>query len=174
MDADGYSQIQLDELAKQMVDYNEGDPEEILHLLKVHAFARMIGVGEGLDEVTLFIVEAAAYTHDIGNKTAEEKYGKSDGKLQDQEGPIYAQQLLSEIGIENYMIERICYIIGCHHDYSDIDGLDNQILIEADFLVNLYDDRADKDRIENVYHSIFRTETGKALFCQMFQYSEES
>lgn len=173
MDADGYSQIQLDELAKQMVDHNASDPEEILHLLKVHAFARMIGVGEELDDITLFILEAAAYTHDIGNKTVEEKYGKSDGRLQDQEGPVYAQQLLSEIGLENYMIERICYLIECHHDYSNIDGLDNQILIEADFLVNLYDDKADHDKLENVYNSIFRTETGKELFRQMFDYSEE-
>ena len=41
--------------------------------MKVHSFARIIGTKEGLDETSLFILEAAAYTHDIGIRPAEEK-----------------------------------------------------------------------------------------------------
>ena len=67
-----------------------------------------------------------------------EKYGKCDGKLQEQEGPIVAQKMLSQLGFENYMVERICFLIGHHHTYDNIDGLDYQALVEADFLVNLY------------------------------------
>lgn len=33
--------------------------------MKVHSFARIIGTKEGLDETSLFILEAAAYTHDM-------------------------------------------------------------------------------------------------------------
>jgi hypothetical protein len=165
---DCYSRQQLDDLFLRMITYYEGDPKRIAHLSKVHSFARIIGVKEGLDDVTLFILEAAAYTHDIGIKPAEEKYGRCDGKLQEQEGPIVAQVMLSELGIENYLIERICYLIGHHHTYDNMDGNDYQILVEADFLVNLYEDRANRRTIDHAYEHIFRTHTGQEIFKRMF------
>ena len=142
MDSDSFSQQQLDDLFARMIEFYSGDPKRIQHFTKVHSFARLIGMQEELDDATLFILEAAAYTHDIGIRIAEEKYGRCDGRLQEQEGPIVAQKLLSEIGVENYMVERICYLIGHHHTYTNVDGMDYQILIEADFRVNLYEDKA--------------------------------
>ncbi len=173
MDSDCFSQNQLVDLCRRMIAFYEGDPKRIHHFLKVHSFARLIGIGEGLDDVSLFLLEAAAYTHDIGIRPAEEKYGRCDGTLQEQEGPIVAQQMLSDLGFENYMIERICYLIGHHHTYSNIDGLDYQILIEADFLVNLYEDRMGEQQKQNVYRNIFRTKTGRELFEQMYGRKEE-
>ena len=104
---------------------------------------------------------------------AEEKYGKCDGKLQEQEGPIVAQKMLSELGFENYMVERICYLIGHHHTYDNVDGMDYQALIEADFLVNLYEEEAGRHAIKAAYRQIFKTKTGKELFRLMYGYSEE-
>ena len=157
----------------RMISFYEGDPKRIQHFTKVHSFSRIIGIEEELDDTTLFILEAAAYIHDIGIRPAEEKYGKCDGKLQEQEGPIYAQQILSELGFENYMIERICYLIGHHHTYTNVEGMDYQILIEADFLVNLFEDDLSDREIQSVYERIFKTETGKRLFCEMYGYAEE-
>lgn len=165
---DNYCRQQLDDLFLKMIEYYEGDPRRIQHLVKVHSFARIIGVREGLDEVSLFILEAAAYTHDIGIKPAEEKYGRCDGKLQEQEGPIVAQSMLSDIGIENYMIDRICYLIGHHHTYDQMDGLDYQILVEADFLVNIYEEKMDSHAAGKAYEQIFRTENGKDIFARMY------
>ena len=85
-DSSYYSRQQLDELFLQMIAFFSGDPKRIQHFMKVHSFARIIGTKEGLDETSLFILEAAAYTHDIGIRPAEEKYGRCDGKLQEQEG----------------------------------------------------------------------------------------
>lgn len=110
--------------------------------------------------LSLFILEAAAYTHDIGIRVAEEKYGRCDGKLQEQEGPIIAQKMLSQLGFENYIVEKICFLIGHHHTYDNIDGLDYQILVEADFLVNLYE-LMRAIAIDKAYKHIFKTETGK-------------
>ena len=120
-DSSYYSRQQLDELFLQMIAFFSGDPKRIQHFMKVHSFARIIGTKEGLDETSLFILEAAAYTHDIGIRPAEEKYGRCDGKLQEQEGPIVAQRMLSDVGIENYLIDRICYLIGHHHTYDNIE-----------------------------------------------------
>ena len=51
--------------------------------------------------------------------------------------------------------------------------MDYQILIEADFLVNLYEDKAGNHAIESAYESIFKTESGKKIFRDMFDYSED-
>ena len=142
-----------------MIAFYQGDVKRIQHFTKVHSFARLIGKMEEMDPVSLFILEAAAYTHDIGIKPAEEKYGRCDGELQEKEGPILAQHMLSDLGFENYMIERI-------------DGLDYQILVEADFLVNLYEDETSEHAIQKAYDRIFRTESGKEIFRQMFGLEE--
>ena len=78
------SRKQLDDLFLKMISYYGGDPKRIQHFIKVHSFSRIIAVGEQMDESSLFILEAAAYTHDIGIKPAEEKYGQCNGKLQEQ------------------------------------------------------------------------------------------
>lgn len=173
MDSDSYSKQQLDDLFMDMIAYYDGDPKRIQHFTKVHSYARLIGIGEELDDASLFILEAAAYTHDIGIRVAEEKYGRCDGKLQEQEGPIIAQKMISQLGFENYIVERICFLIGHHHTYDNIDGLDYQILVEADFLVNLYEDDAGNRAIDKAYKRIFKTETGKKIFRLMFGYEEE-
>ena len=173
MDSDSYSKQQLDDLFMDMIAYYDGDPKRIQHFTKVHSYARLIGIGEELDDASLFILEAAAYTHDIGIRVAEEKYGRCDGKLQEQEGPIIAQKMLSQLGFENCIVERICFLIGHHHTYDNIDGLDYQILVEADFLVNLYEDDAGNRAIDKAYKRIFKTETGKKIFRLMFGYEEE-
>lgn len=173
MDSDSYSKQQLDDLFMDMIAYYDGDPKRVQHFTKVHSYARLIGIGEELDDASLFILEAAAYTHDIGIRVAEEKYGRCDGKLQEQEGPIIAQKMLSQLGFENYIVERICFLIGHHHTYDNIDGLDYQILVEADFLVNLYEDDAGNRAIDKAYKRIFKTETGKKIFRLMFGYEEE-
>ncbi|MCI5517347.1 MAG: HD domain-containing protein [Roseburia sp.] len=172
MDNISFEQHLLDELYYKMIEFFHGDPKRIQHLIKVHSLSRLIGIGEKLDATSLFILEAAAYTHDCGIRPAEEKYGRCDGKLQEQEGPTVAQQMLLELGFENYMIERICYLIGHHHTYTNMDGMDYQILVEADFLVNLYEDDANRHAIQKAYDNIFRTDTGKQIFAQMYGVEE--
>ena len=65
MDDSSYSRQQLDDLFLKMIAYYAGDPKRIQHFTKVHSYARIIGVGEEMDAASLFILEAAAYTHDL-------------------------------------------------------------------------------------------------------------
>ena len=157
------------ELILKMFDYYSGDPARIQHLIKVHSFAKMIGVIEGLDAGTLNILEIAAIVHDIGIKPAEEKYGNAGGKLQEQEGPPVAREMLTSMGQEAFLIDRVSFLIAHHHTYADVIGIDYQILIEADFLVNMYESHMTKENIVAAYENNFRTAAGKLLCQKMFR-----
>ena len=65
-------------------------------------------------------------------------------------------------------MERICYLVWHHHTYTNIDGLDYQILVEADFIVNFYEDGLSKEAIAHTVAKIFRTASGKKLASTMF------
>lgn len=158
----------IGQLIVKMTDYYRGDPKRIQHFIKVHDFSRTIGKLEGMEEKQLFILETAAVVHDIGIKVSEEKYGSCEGKLQEQEGPAIARQFLEDLDYEPEIIERVCYLVGHHHTYTDIDGLDYQILVEADFLVNLYEDSLPETAVKNAYHKIFKTESGREICRRMY------
>ncbi len=156
-------------LAVRMISYYTGDAARIQHFLKVHALSRLIGQMECLNEKTLFTLEAAAYVHDIGIKPAEEKYNSSAGKYQEELGPAEADKMLSELGFERDVIDRVCYLVGHHHTYKNIDGLDYQILVEADFLVNIFEEHEPRQAAEATLKNIFLTEAGIRLFHDMYQ-----
>ncbi len=128
----------------------------------------MIGIGEGLSVEMQNILEIAAIVHDIGIHKAERSFGSSDGKLQEKLGPGEAIKLLTDLGYPRRIIDRVAYLVGHHHTYTDIDGTDYQILVEADFLVNIYEDELSGEAAKSAYERIFRTETGKRLFRQMY------
>lgn len=163
----------INKLYCEMISYYRNDPRRIQHFTKVHSYAKLIGELEELGEEERFILEAAALVHDIGIKTAEEKYGSCEGKLQEQEGPAVAEKLLRRLGFSKRATERICYLVGHHHTYGKIDGADYQILVEADFLVNFYEDGVKKEAVQQAYEKIFRTENGRRICREMFGIGEK-
>ena len=158
----------IDKLHFEMIRLYSGDVKRIQHFCKVHSYAKLIAQMENIDADTLFILETAALTHDIGIHYCEEKYGSCNGKLQEKEGPDIAKKLLADLHFEEQVSERVQYLIAHHHTYDDIDGMDYQILVEADFLVNLYEDGLSKQEVEQAYEKIFRTDSGKKLCREMF------
>ena len=164
--------MDINKVTTAMIDYYQGQPKRIQHFLKVHAYAKLIGEQEGLDKEILDILEVAALTHDIGIKISEEKYNSSAGKYQEVEGPAVAQQMLEDLQYDKAKTDRVCYLIGHHHTYDQIDGLDYQILVEADFLVNLYEDGVTKEAVMHAYNKIFRMEHGKRICAEMFGIEE--
>jgi len=159
----------IEEVILKMVEFYEGDPKRIQHFLKVYEFAHIIGTMENIDENTLFILDIASVMHDIGIRPAEKKYGSSDGKLQEKEGPPYAKEILARFSqVSSKQIERVCYLIGHHHTYENVDGMDYRILLEADFLVNALEDNISKDGIIHFRDRVFETKTGLYLINTMF------
>lgn len=157
-------------LYKAMLQYFSGDPRRCQHLIKVASLARQIALLENLDWQAVELAEAAGLIHDCGIKPGEAKYGPGNctGKIQEQEGQAVARRILSNLGYDSSSTDRICYIVGHHHTYNNIDGIDYQILVEADFLVNFYEDGLSKAAIARAVEKIFRTESGRLLAKEMF------
>lgn len=159
----------IQELALAMINYDKGDPKRVQHTTKVHAYAALIGTQEGLDEETQFILESAALVHDIGIRASEKKYGYQNGKMQEEEGPAVARELLTNLGgYTDTQIDRIYWLVAHHHTYHVCEDMDYQILIEADFLVNLYEDNESEHAVQAVRKNIFRTKSGLKMLDAMF------
>ena len=71
-------------------------------------------------------------------------------------------------GFTDQQIERVCWLVGHHHTYHVCEDLDYQILIEADFLVNLFEDEESPNAIRAVHKNIFRTESGTKMLETMY------
>lgn len=162
----------LRKLMLAMIAYNNGDAKRIQHFIKVHALAKLIGEEEKLDAKTLYILEAAALTHDIGIRNSEQKYGSCNGKQQELEGPPEAEKLLQKLGFAPEVTERVCWLIAHHHTYNGITGADYQILVEADFLVNLYEDGVGMDAVKTAYARIFKTQAGRRMCRTMYGFTD--
>ena len=158
----------INKLHLEMIKLYHGDSKRIQHFCKVHSYAKLIGEMENVDKDTLFVIEVAALTHDIGIHICEKKYGDCNAKLQEKEGPDIAKKLLSDLDFEDTVSERVQYLIAHHHTYTDIEGIDYQILVEADFLVNMHEDNLPTDAIGVAYNTIFKTESGRKICREMF------
>ena len=162
----------LNNLYKKMVEFYRGDPARIQHFVKVHSFAKLIGEEEHIDEKTLYILEAAAYVHDIGIRISMEKYGKQNGMLQEQEGPAEAEKMMKQLGFDPDVIERVSYLVGHHHSYAEDISQKLRILMEADFLVNAYEDSMSENAMISVRNKLFRSKCGTRLLNEIFDLEE--
>lgn len=152
----------------RMVAHFGRDTKRINHALKVYAFALVIGSVELPDRGMQETVSCTALLHDIGIPEAERKYGSPAGRYQQVEGPPIARKILEAAGVNPAVIERVCFITAHHHTYPAIDGVDFQVLVEADFLVNIFEEESGRETIESVHDHIFKTGTGRRLLRTMY------
>lgn len=158
----------ISKIINEMIKYYAKDPRRVNHFLKVFSFAKAIGELEKLDDKTQEILEVTAVMHDIGIKVSEEKYNSSAGNYQELEGPPVAREMLLNFNFDENFIDRVCYLIGNHHTYGKIDGIDYQILIEADFLVNIYEDEIKATQIESIKEKYFKTKAGTEFLISLY------
>lgn len=163
----------ITQLTKEMLEHEKGCPKRINHFLKVNSFAKIIAESENINENQKMILDVATIMHDIGIKISLEKYNSSTGKYQEIEGPQIANKLLQKLDFEPSLIERVCFLIKNHHSYNKIDEIDFQILVEADFLVNIFEDNLDKESVMKIKGKYFKTQTGKELLDKIYLEEKE-
>ncbi len=150
-------------LLLKLTETNENDPRRINHGFKVYCIAKLIAYMEDLDAKTSAIIEAAAVLHDIGIRFAEENYSSSSGKLQEKHGQIIARPMLEAVSNDKEFIDRVIYLIANHHTYEGVEGIDYQVIIEADFIVNVQEGNITLKAFNEAKKRYFKTSSGIIL-----------
>ena len=153
---------------EKMTDFYKGNIHDIYHFLKVWAFAKNIGEAEGLDPKTQETLEMAAVVHDIACPLCREKYGNTSGKHQEEESAPLVAEFFKDVPAGELDVERITWLVTHHHTYTNVEGMDYQILLEADFLVNADEGGLVRAAIENMRQSVFRTGAGVRLLDSIY------
>ena len=149
-------------LTKAIEDHFGADTKRINHAKRVLGFAKELLSSVKADEN---IVIPASILHDVGIKTAEQKYGSPSGYYQQIEGPPIARAILEKIGYDENAIKEICEIIAHHHTPGKINTLNFKVLYDSDWLVNLEEEGYTKDPaiLKKRIGTIFLTEEGKKI-----------
>ena len=155
--------MKIAEILARMIAFSEGNIHDIDHFLRVWAYAKTIGELENLDAETQYLLEAAAITHDIACPLCREKYGNTDGKHQEREGEVLVREFLWGTDISPGQTERIAFLVGHHHTLGNIEGMDYQILVEADYIANASENGYGRRNVENFIEKVMRTESGRAV-----------
>ena len=153
---------------QKMIEFYKRNIHDIDHFLKVWSFAKTIGELEKLDQHTQEVLELAAVVHDISCPLCREKYGNAGGKNQELESPPLVEAFFAELPVERDDVERISWLVSHHHTYTNVEGLDYQILLEADYLVNAGESGYTKTAIENFRRRVFRTVAGTKLLDSIY------
>jgi hypothetical protein len=160
-----------------MEEYFGEDQRRIQHTRDVLGYAEQIMAGEDIGEELRPVVTASAIFHDIGIPAAIRKYGSSAAPYQEEEGARVARELLESLDEDDELTERVVYIVGNHHTEERIDGLDFQLIWEADLLVNLENREEllqDPDELRRVIDANFETATGRQLAQRIYLGEEKA
>lgn len=160
--------LPITQLMEKMIAFSNGNIHDIDHFVRVWNYARTIGALEGLDADTQYVLEVAAIVHDIACPLCREKYGNTNGKRQEEEGAPMAADFLKDSGMTPEQIERVAYLVGHHHTFTGIDGVDYQILIEADYIANATENGYSQNNVRNFAEKVFRTGAGLRLLKSIF------
>jgi len=147
-----------------------GDIRLSQHAIKAYAYAQGIGIGEGLSDKDMLILSSAAILHDIGIPQAIKLHGSAKGEHQEREGALLVPEMLEYAGLcATDVIERVTWLVGHHHtaSLSDSDIL-LQILMEADYLVNLAEGNRPIEMAQEIRDTFFKTDTGKEYISALF------
>ena len=153
---------------EKMIEFYRGNLRDIDHFLKVWAIAKTIGELEGLNSHTQEVLELTAVVHDIACPLCREKYGNTNGSNQELESPPLVEAFFEGMPVDPADLSRISFLVAHHHTDTGVDGLDYQILLEADFLVNAGESGYSRAVIEKFRQRVFRTKSGIRLLDSMY------
>lgn len=146
------------------------DKRCINHSLKVLSYAEKIYDQENVNQVFVKnVITLGSILHDTGIPAALKKYESPEFTYQENEGEITARRALNEMNIRPDIRERVCYIVAHHHSFDCIDGLDFQIIWEADMVVNLQEGNytLNGEPSEKFIERNFKTDSGKKLAAEI-------
>ena len=97
-----------------------------------------------------------------------EKIRQHQRKATGGRGRPLVRSFLADAGLSAEQVDRVAYLVSHHHTYTDIDGIDYQILIEADYIVNASESGYSPENRKNFLEEHMKTESGKRLLRSTF------
>ena len=110
------------------------------------------------------IVFSEGNIHDITHLSCVWTYAKTIGEL---EG-LDVREFLADTGMKTAQIDRVACLVGHHHSPAQIDGIDYQILIEADYIVNASESGYSQQTIQSFMEHTMKTAAGIRLTKTVF------
>lgn len=152
---------------KEMERFFGEDARRIAHALEVTSHALKIQASEGGDRD---VVTMASLLHDVGIKPAEERYGSSAGRYQEELGPPIAEEILEKLGVGEEKIATVKELIAHHHTPGRITTKEFACLWDADFIVNLREvaPGMKTEKIRALIDGKFLTGEGKRIAREIF------
>lgn len=157
-----------EQVIQEMKNVFQDSPRGIEHTYQVLEYAEIIINTELLSIEEKEMITITAILHDVGIPEAKRKYGSSEAQYQEKEGAIIAKSILERVRYDLNYTNRVCYIVGNHHTKSKIDGLDFQIIWEADLLVNLENKGLLKEELQQIIEDNFKTRVGRQIALKKF------
>lgn len=82
--------------------------------------------------------------------------------------PHLVARFLQEADYDPALVPKVLDLVVCHHDYDKAKSCLLQLLMEADLLVNCYENPPDRTKADAI-QGLFRTEGGKTLLALYLQ-----
>lgn len=149
--------------------YEEGHCRRTQHILKVYALAKLFGEQEKISVEDQQILQAAAILHDVAIKYCKEHYnGDASQNNQKQVVSILVTRFLESANYLPSYVPKIIELVNCHHDYDKPKNKLLQLLMEADLIVNCYENRPDHKK-SRVYKENFSNRWRKGIAGTLFE-----
>ena len=78
------------------------------------------------------------------------------------------RKFLKDSDLSAEEIDRVAFLVGHHHTFTEIDGVDWQILVEADYLANAMENNYNEQNIRNFLDKVAKTDSGRRLISEVF------
>ena len=116
--------MNVSQIMCKMIAYSQGNHHDINHLMKVYAYARTIGVCEGVSRREQEIIEIAAILHDIACPLLQRKIRKYQRKIPGEGGDwFWRGSFWRTVACRRIWRNALSILVGHHHTLTDVDGM---------------------------------------------------
>lgn len=156
-------------LLKDALCYEQGHPRRTQHILKVYALVKLLGECADLPSEQQQILQAAAILHDIAIKYCKEHCGgNACQENQRKAAPSLVRDFLHRAHYPDEWEAHILQLVLDHHCYDEREDPLLQLLIEADLMVNCWEQPPTPQKLQDM-QQLFVSKAGKQLFALQAQ-----
>lgn len=94
--------------------------------------------------------------------------GKPTEKNRNWRARPLVSEFFRDLPVAEEEVKRVSWLVAHHHTYTEVDGIDHQILLEADYLVNAGESSYSRENVQHMLETVFKTESGIRLLKSIY------